>query len=118
MELWRPLSHVSLDDDNQARSTALASTLDNLPGSTAPIKSFDPLSLATLGSDETFAWFRAAELKHSRCAMLAVTGYIVQAAGIHFPGMLSSSQNISFESLSTMKPLDAWCAMPYEGKYL
>ena len=78
-----------------------------------PFKAFDPLGLATLGSDETFAWFRAAELKHSRCAMLAVTGYLVQGAGIHFPGMLSS--DVSFESLSAMKPLDAWSAVPDAG---
>jgi len=79
-----------------------------------PFKTFDPLGLATLGSDETLAWFRAAELKHSRCAMLAVTGYLVQGAGIHFPGMLSS--DVSFESLSAMKPLDSWSAVPDAGK--
>lgn len=85
-------------------------------GSTKPIPNFDPLNLATLGSDETLAWFRAAELKHSRVAMLATTGYLVQAAGLHFPGMLSS--DVSFESLSTMKPLDAWCAVPAAGEFL
>lgn len=86
-----------------------------MAGSTAPIKNFDPLNLATLGSDQTLAWFRAAELKHSRVAMVATTGYLVQASGVHFPGMLSS--DVSFESLSTMKPLDAWCAMPAAGKW-
>jgi len=85
-----------------------------MAGSTAPFKVFDPLDLATLGSEETLAWFRAAELKHSRVAMLATTGYIVQAAGFHFPGMLSSE--VSFASLSTMKPLDAWAAVPEGGK--
>jgi len=83
-------------------------------GSTMPFKAFDPLDLATLGSEETFAWFRAAELKHCRVAMLATTGYIVQAAGFHFPGQLSS--NVSFESLSAMKPLDAWAAVPELGQ--
>jgi Chlorophyll A-B binding protein len=52
-------------------------------------------------------------LKHSRVAMLATTGYIVQAAGIHFPGMLS--HDVSFASLSSMKPLDAWDAVPELG---
>jgi hypothetical protein len=79
-----------------------------------PIKSFDPLSLSTVGSDETLAWFRASELKHSRVAMLATTGYIVQAAGFHFPGMLS--KEISFESLSALNPFDAWAAVPDAGK--
>eukprot|EP00544_Gedaniella_sp_CCMP2646_P013535 CAMPEP_0202489386 /NCGR_PEP_ID=MMETSP1361-20130828/7128_1 /ASSEMBLY_ACC=CAM_ASM_000849 /TAXON_ID=210615 /ORGANISM="Staurosira complex sp., Strain CCMP2646" /LENGTH=206 /DNA_ID=CAMNT_0049119123 /DNA_START=157 /DNA_END=777 /DNA_ORIENTATION=+ len=97
-----------------ARSTALAASLDGMVGSTAPVKNFDPLNLATLGSDATLAWFRAAELKNGRVAMLATTGYLVQAAGIHFPGMLS--RDVSFESLSTMKPLDAWCAVPAAGQ--
>jgi hypothetical protein len=79
-----------------------------------PIKSFDPFSLAKVGSDETFAWFRAAEIKHSRVAMLATTGYIVQAAGFHFPGMLS--KEVSFESLSALKPFDAWDSVPDAGK--
>lgn len=87
---------------------------DDMPGSTMPFKQFDPLGLATLGSESTLAWFRAAELKHSRVAMLATTGYIVQAAGWHFPGMLS--HDVSFESLSAMKPLDAWEAVPEGGR--
>jgi hypothetical protein len=85
-----------------------------MAGVTAPFGLYDPLGLATLGSESTLSWFRAAELKHSRVAMLATTGYLVQAAGIHFPGQLSS--DVSFESLSTMKPLDAWDAVPDGGK--
>ena len=80
----------------------LSANLDDMAGSTMPFKSFDPLGLSTLGSETTLTWFRAAELKHSRVAMLATTGYIVQASGWHFPGMLS--KDVSFESLSTMKP--------------
>lgn len=91
-----------------------ATDLQDLPGATAPIKGFDPLDLASVGSESTFAWFRASELKHSRIAMLATTGYLVQGAGIHFPGMLS--HDVSFESLSHMKPLDAWAAVPVEGE--
>ena len=99
----------------QARTNvALNAKVEDMPGVTAPFGLYDPLKLATLGSESTLAWFRAAELKHSRVAMLATTGYLVQAAGIHFPGMLSS--DVSFESLSTMKPLDAWDAVPEGGK--
>ena len=94
--------------------SALSADLTSMPGSTAPVGPFDPLNLAESGSDETLAWFRAAELKHSRVAMLATTGYIVQGSGIHFPGMLSS--DVSFEDLSAMKPLDAWDAVPDAGK--
>ena len=85
-----------------------------MAGSTKPVKSFDPLNLASVGSDETLAWFRAAELKHGRVAMLAFTGYVVQSAGYHFPGMLSS--DVSFESLSGMKPFESWDAVPDAGK--
>lgn len=101
--------------NNVNKGTALsANNLEDMPGSTMPFKGFDPLGLATLGSESTLAWFRAAELKHSRVAMLATTGYIVQAAGYHFPGMLSS--DVSFETLSAMKPLDAWDSVPDLGK--
>jgi len=99
---------------NAATTALSAANLDEMAGFTAPFKGFDPLGLADLGSEETLAWFRAAELKHSRVAMLATTGYLVQAAGFHFPGMLS--KDVSFESLSTMKPFDAWDAVPEAGK--
>jgi hypothetical protein len=85
-----------------------------MPGSTAPLRNFDPLGLANIGNDETFAWFRAAELKHSRAAMLASTGFLVQAAGIHFPGMLS--KDISFASLSGLNPIEQWEQVPDAGK--
>jgi len=85
-----------------------------MDGATAPLKNFDPLGYSKVGSDETLRWFRAAEIKHARVAMLATTGYIVQGAGIHFPGQLSS--DISFESLAGMKPFEQWDAVPDAGK--
>jgi len=96
------------------KGSALSLSVEDMPGKTAPLGVYDPLGLATLGSESTLAWFRAAELKHSRVAMLATTGYLVQAAGCHFPGQLSS--DVSFETLSAMKPLDAWDAVPDLGK--
>jgi len=99
---------------NNRFSTQVSLTLDDLPGSTLPIPKFDPLRYSELGSDETLLWFRAAELKNGRVAMLACAGYLTQAAGFHFPGMLS--KDVSFESLSAMKPFDAWAAVPDAGK--
>jgi hypothetical protein len=96
-------------------TSIVQASLDDIGGSTMPFKNFDPLGLAELGSDTTLSWFRAAELKNGRVAMLATTGYIVQAAGFHFPGMLS--HDVSFESLSSMKPFDAWDAVPEAGEY-
>jgi Chlorophyll A-B binding protein len=95
-------------------TTALSVSLDGMPGSTLPIKAFDPLGFANAGSEETFRWFQAAELKNGRTAMAATVGYLVAAAGIHFPGMLSS--DVSFESISALKPIDQWAAVPVEGK--
>jgi len=48
----------------------LALGLDDIGGSSLPVPNFDPLNLATSGSDETLLWYRAAELKHSRVAMV------------------------------------------------
>jgi hypothetical protein len=63
-----------------------------MAGSTNPFGvGFDPLFLANTGSEETFLWFRAAEIKHSRVAMLATTGYLIQGYGFHFPGEFSLS---------------------------
>jgi len=96
-------------------STTLFVDLEGMPGSTAPLKKFDPLGYANAGSEETFNWFRAAELKHSRVAMLATTGFILQAAGAHFPGFLSS--DVTYESLSGLNPVDQWAAVPFAGKW-
>ena len=112
--LWQLVCTHKVAIARSQSSTSLSVSLDDMPGSTMPVKTFDPLGLANIGSEETFAWFQASELKHSRCAMVAATGFIVQAAGIHFPGMLSS--DISFESLSTMKPIEQWAAVPDAGK--
>ena len=46
-------------------------------GAMPPVGFWDPWGLAELGSDETMAWFRHAELKHGRVAMAAVTGWCV-----------------------------------------
>jgi hypothetical protein len=50
--LW-PINQVS-------RTNALqAVDLTDMPGSTMPLKKFDPLGLANVGSEETFRWFQA-----------------------------------------------------------
>lgn len=43
------------------------------PDTTEFGKIWDPLGLADIGSDETLAWFRHSEVKHSRIAMAAVS---------------------------------------------
>jgi len=79
-------------------------------------KVWDPLQLADLGSPATLAWFRHAELKHCRVAMAAFTGWLVAVSGVHFPGLLSFSESVSFEDLSKLGPLEQWEAVPEWGK--
>eukprot|EP01035_Chromulina_nebulosa_P016952 gene16952-22444_t len=56
-----------------------------LPGNEGPeLKNFDPLKLSEK-SPEWVPWFREAELKHGRIAMLATAGYIV-ADFVKLPG--------------------------------
>jgi len=95
-----------------ARSTAVRA-LKDMAGVTNPVGVFDPWGLAAMGGDETILWYRAAELKHSRVAMLATAGWIVNALGVSFPGDLAYGQ--PFSSLSHL-PHEAWDAVPYAGK--
>jgi len=48
--------------------------------------------------------------------MLATVGFLTTAAGIHFPGQLSS--DVSFESLSGMNPVEQWANVPVAGKFV
>jgi len=77
---------------------------------------WDPLGLADLGSPATLAWFRHAELKHCRVCMAAFTGWLVAVSGIHFPGLVSFSEGVSFEDLSKLPPMEQWAALPALGK--
>merc|ERR1719311_826517 len=77
---------------------------------------FDPLGLSKIASEETMAWYRACELKHSRVAMAAVTGWAwVSSGGPLFPGYLSVEQGVTFESLGR-DGYAAWDATPESGK--
>lgn len=79
-------------------------------------KLFDPYKLSTLGGEETLAFFRHAEIKHGRVAMAAMTGFLFHINHIHFSGMLSPTEGVSFEALSAMGPFDAWNAIPLLGQ--
>jgi hypothetical protein len=47
-----------------------------------------------------FDRFREQEIKHGRCAMLAVTGYLTTAAGVRFPG--AEGVPAGFKAFSTL----------------
>mmetsp|Transcript_7707 Transcript_7707/g.10307 ORF Transcript_7707/g.10307 Transcript_7707/m.10307 type:complete len:223 (-) Transcript_7707:283-951(-) len=72
------------------------------------------------GSAETGTFLRAAELKHGRSAMLAVTGFAFHKLGLTFDNIspheyLSVTQGIKFADLAAMSPVDAIKAVPPEG---
>ena len=79
-------------------------------------KIFDPLNMATMGSESTLKFFRHAEIKHGRVAMAATVGLLFHINGIHFSGSLSPTYGITFEQLSAMGPFDAWNALPLLGQ--
>merc|ERR1712060_463081 len=100
------------------RQSPLMSAADGMEGAAheTGFDVWDPLGLADLGSPATLAWFRHAEIKHGRVCMAAFVGWLVAASGVHFPGTLSLSENLSFEDLSKLPPLEQWAALPALGK--
>ena len=65
-------------------------------GAIAPVNFFDPLGLSKDIDADTFADYRAAELKHGRVAMLGVLGYIVPEI-FKFPGEIAPG--VAFASI-------------------
>jgi len=100
------------------RPAALMSAADKLEGAAheTGFVVWDPVGFADLGSPATLAWFRHAELKHGRVCMAAFVGWLVAVSGVHFPGLCSFSEGVSFEDLSKLAPLEQWSALPALGK--
>jgi len=100
------------------RPAAVMSAADKLEGAAheTGFTVWDPVGFADLGSPATLAWFRHAELKHGRVCMAAFVGWLVAVSGVHFPGLCSFSEGVSFEDLSKLAPLEQWSALPALGK--
>lgn len=64
-----------------------------LVGSDIEFPSFDPLKFTKGASPEKVAWYRAAELKHGRVAMLASLGQLVQYY-YHLPDKVFSQASL------------------------
>merc|ERR1719266_2699849 len=64
-----------------------------------PVGFFDPLGLSADGDSATFLRRRETEIKHGRVCMLATMGYITPELTGKFPGMLSPSQGLTFDSI-------------------
>ena len=43
--------------------------------------------------------------------MAAFVGWLVAVSGVHFPGLVSFSEGVSFEDLSKLAPLEQWSAV-------
>ncbi|KAJ1460880.1 putative plastid light harvesting protein [Pelagophyceae sp. CCMP2097] len=86
--------------------------LAQMEGASLPLPGWDPAGFSKLGDERSMAWFKAAELKHSRVCMAASVGWIVNEMGITFPGDVA--HGVSFASLG--KGVDAWDALPSGGK--
>ena len=59
------------------KSSALAFSIDTIPGALAPMGLFDPLGFAEKADEPTLKRYREAELAHGRVGMLAVVGFLV-----------------------------------------
>merc|ERR1719267_169793 len=75
---------------------------------------WDPLDISGSVGDEALMWFRAAEPKHGRVAMLATVGYLTGAAGITFPGEIA--KGVTFASVNEGGVFSAWSSVPEAGK--
>jgi len=72
---------------------------ENELGAQEPLGFWDPLGLAADGDAATFTRRRESEIKHGRICMLATMGYITPEITGKFPGMLSPSAELTFESI-------------------
>ena len=80
---------------SNARSTAVPAAVDDMPGAIdfrCNEFKFDPLKLSET-YEPLLPFFREAELKHGRTAMLAVVGWIT-AEFIRLPGETFSFENV------------------------
>ena len=75
----------------------------------------DPLNIGET-SKENIAWFRHAEIKHGRVAMIAFVGHVVQATGAHWPWALTTSGVTHADISAAGGPADQWDALPSASK--
>ena len=75
----------------QSARTSVATNMafENELGAQPPLGFFDPLGLVADGDQAKFDRLRYVEIKHGRICMLGVVGYLVNKAGIYFPGDIS-----------------------------
>ena len=85
-------------------SSSLKSMSDDF-GAMAPLGYFDPLGLTKDGNEEKTTHLREVEVRHGRCAMLAVVGWLTTASGARLPGM--EDMNFGFKAFTDIDTLPA-----------
>lgn len=76
---------------------------------------WDPLKLAATPVGNDLTWYRQAEIKHGRVAMLACVGYVVAKTGTYFNGALSFD-GTQFADIVDANPFLEWDKVPLGGK--
>ena len=89
----------------KSASTALRAAADDDFGAMAPLGVWDPFGFLSDGSQETLDHYREVELRHGRVSMLAVTGWLVTAAGVRLPGM--EEMPYGFKAITEIQNLPA-----------
>ena len=89
----------------KSASTALKAAADDDFGAMAPLGVWDPFGFLADGTQETLDHYREVELRHGRCAMLAVTGWLTTAAGVRLPGM--EEMPYGFKAITEVENLPA-----------
>ena len=72
-------------------------------GNAADGTCWDPVGFTERTEDSLMLWYRAAELKHSRVAMLACAGWIVNGLHLSLPGTID--YETKFSDLAALPPL-------------
>lgn len=107
-EAFRPTGRMAASTKFSMKSS---SGFDEELGALPPVGFWDPLGLSADGDKAVFDRRRAAELKHGRVAMLAVTGYLVQSVA-RLPGAIDLD-GTTFDSIPN--GVDAIGAIPSLG---
>jgi len=87
--------------------TPSSSPFANEIGAMAPFGFYDPLGLCAKNNNdpEYFAHLREVELRHGRVSMLAISGWLVCAAGVRLPGMEGMPNGFKAFSPDTLQTL-------------
>ena len=97
-------SAFTTSSPESSRAGALMAAKDDF-GAMAPLGYFDPLGFTAGDNQEYLDHLREVELRHGRVSMLAITGWLVTAAGVRLPGM--EAMPFGFKAITDIQNLPA-----------